>query len=205
MVCYSPMPQSEYTLKNVSENSKFVIGLGDRRVIKSEELWNYCVITSRFPYFWEEKLVKERDLPLYFPNLDGAKNDLQNKLGPYLVKDLMCEAPRVFFEAFNEYPISHLKMCKFFGSEEVFRSIVWSRIFTWRKAKGLPLTETQEAIIYMVKYSIKVSHWNKPSDWEKSRIPGGPSSIKSHFPNGIEDIYHTKIQGGAPGLNKRKK
>jgi hypothetical protein len=35
-------------------------------------------------------------------------------------------------------------------------------------------------------------------------IPGGPRPIKSFWPTGKENVYHSHIQGGSPGLGKKK-
>lgn len=157
---YSPLPQSEYVLKMKSKKPKFMnhnfsLGLGDPDIIKDVELWNYCCLTSRLPYLWEDSKVKPSNKPLGFSNLELAKFDLQVEVGDRFVKDYMTEnSPEVYLEAVQDNPVHHLEICKFYGSELIYRSIVASRVYTWLTYRGVELDETQKAVIEMVRWSV---------------------------------------------------
>lgn len=157
IVCFSPMPQEDYVVKTSQPKSKFLseisLGLGDRDFVDDSELWNYCVMTSRLPFLWEDKRTPKRDLPVKFPNIELAKEDLEKKVGFYTVREWMRTGPPLFSQAVWDYDVSHLGLRNFFGYDKAFRMIVMARSLVWIKSRQGELTEKEEAIIEMVRYN----------------------------------------------------
>jgi len=157
MVCFSPMKQEDYTLgihKPKHLANLITLGLGDSEAVSDSLLWNYCAVTSRLLFLWEDKKIKKKNKPLRFPNLDLAKRDLDKELAGTKVRDYMHMRPEKFMHAVNNEEVKHLEVCKFFGSEKSFRAVVTARVCTWMVSQGLKTTSDQRALIALVRNDV---------------------------------------------------
>jgi len=153
-ICYSPKPQVKYTVgKKVKWMKGLNLGIGDPEFVDSPELWNYNCITSRLPFIWESATVKLKDKPSRFPNLERAKKDLRAEIGGVAVKAMMSMSPTLFLGVVEENSVSHLEVCKWFGSESSFRSVVKARTLVWQEANGQKLTDDERAFVKMISFN----------------------------------------------------
>jgi hypothetical protein len=140
-------------MKTPKPAKEISLGIGDPDIV-DPMLWNYCALTSRLLFLWENPKIKLANKPYKFPDLEMYKRDMKEYIYGVQIRHLMADTPSNFNNMVQEYPVSHLNVCKFYGSEKVYRSVVAARTYVWGEANGLELSEDDKAVVYMIKEGV---------------------------------------------------
>ena len=154
MINYAPFDQSHYCLDlpfTTKMMKDLVLGIGDKKHVNDPKLWNLLVITSKFPYLWEDPKTKKGSRPAEFVTINEAKKDLNKYIGDESVGDTVSHLnPMEFLKVVQGNSIAHLDICKFFGDEGGLKSIITARCYTWALANGVSIPANGRAIISMI-------------------------------------------------------